>query len=180
VRKRALVAMAMVVASLGAWIVAAGVAAQPLVERTEPAAGAVLERPPSSVDVWLEAPLSDGDEAELRVVHNQSGQRVDMGGGRLDPAEPAHLRVLLRPDLDPGKYVASWEVLSPNEEAKGSFSFTVADVSSQGNGDLVRVALATFGVAAGAMGVVFLGFLLRVRLGLVKPPPPPGEPHGSH
>lgn len=57
---------------------------------------------------------------------------------------------------------------------------TAADSSSGRNDNLVEIALITFGAAAGAMAVLSLGYLLRVRLGLVKPPPPPSEQHGSH
>jgi hypothetical protein len=76
--------------------------------------------------------------------------------------------------------LGAWVVASGVAEANDSLSFSAAQVSSQGNDDLVAVALITFGVAVGAMAVMSLGYLLRVRLGLVKPPPPPDEQHGSH
>jgi hypothetical protein len=82
--------------------------------------------------------------------------------------------------LGSGKYVVSWVVASGGYEAKGSFAFTVADQSKEENDNLVTIALATFGVAGAATVVGLLGYLLRVRLGLVKPPPPPDEVHGPH
>jgi hypothetical protein len=65
-------------------------------------------------------------------------------------------------------------------QAEGSFSFAAVNPSTEDNDDRVTIALATFGVAAAAVVVGLLGYLVRVRLGLVKPPPPPEEPHGSH
>ena len=65
-------------------------------------------------------------------------------------------------------------------QAEGSSSFAAVNPSTEDNDDRVTIALATFGVAAAAVVVGLLGYLLRVRLGLVKPPPPPEEPHGSH
>ena len=64
-------------------------------------------------------------------------------------------------------------------EAEGSFSVAAVNPSTEDNDDRVTIALATFGVAAAAVVVGLLGYLVRVRLGLVKPPPPPEEPHGS-
>lgn len=64
-------------------------------------------------------------------------------------------------------------------QAEGSFSFAAVNPSTEDNDDRVTIALATFGVAAAAVVVGLLGYLLRVRLGLVKPPPPPKEAHGS-
>jgi methionine-rich copper-binding protein CopC len=157
----------------------AGVTAQEAVARAEPAAGAVLERPPSSVQLWLEEPPSAPGDAELRVVHNQSGGRVDLGGPAWDAAEPGHLKVQLRPDLGPGKYVVSWAVAEDGREDRGSYSFTVGDSSDERNDDLVTIALATFGAAGAAMVVGLLGYLGRARLGLVKAPPPPEQEHST-
>jgi hypothetical protein len=64
--------------------------------------------------------------------------------------------------------------------AEGRVPFAVVNPAAADNDDRVTVALATFGVAAAAVVVGLLGYLVRVRLGLVKPPPPPEEPHGSH
>jgi methionine-rich copper-binding protein CopC len=181
VRKGLVTGVAAAAAGLLWLVLASGVAAQDPYERTEPAAGAVLDRAPSRVEVWLEEPPAVAGEAELRVVHNQSGTRVDLGGEPLDPSEPRHLKVLLRPDLGPGKYVVSWAVSgSDNGEIGGSFSFTIADSAQEENDDLVPIALATFGAAAAAAVVGLLAYVLRVQLGLVSPPPPPESQHGSH
>jgi hypothetical protein len=105
---------------------------------------------------------------------------MDLAAASLDRGDPTHLKVPLPRDLGSGKYVVSWAVFSGGYETEGSFSFTVLNTSRVSNDDRVTVALATFGVAAAAVVVGLLAYLLRLRLGLVKPPPPPEEPHGSH
>jgi hypothetical protein len=52
--------------------------------------------------------------------------------------------------------------------------------SNGGNDHLVTMMLATFGVAGAAVVIGLLAYLLRVRLGLVTAPPPPGEGHDTH
>jgi methionine-rich copper-binding protein CopC len=178
--KNGLIVVFLVVACLSPLAFTTGVAAQNPVERTEPQAGAMLGKAPANIGVWLEEPLSTEAGAELRVVHNESGKHVDVGSAALDPNEPTHLEVQLRRDLGHGKCVVSWVVASGGHEAKGTFSFTVADQAKEENNNLVTIALATFGVAGAATVVGLLGYLLRVRLGLVKPPPPPDEVHGPH
>jgi len=158
---------------------AGGVAAQEAVARAEPAAGAVLERPPSSVELWLEETPSTDGRVELQVVHIQSGGRVDLGGPAWDAGEPGHLKVQLRPDLGPGKYVVSWVVAEDGREDRGSYSFTVGDSSNESNDDLVTIALATFGAAGAALALGMVGYLARVRLGLVKARTPPEEGHST-
>ncbi len=98
-------------------------------ERTDPERGAVLDEPPTSVEVWFAAELDRSKPAELRVEHNPSGRRVDQGGDQpLDPADPTHMRVLLEPDLPPGRYVVSWKATGMDgHPAPGSFSFTIAE-----------------------------------------------------
>lgn len=155
------------------------VAAQEAVARAEPPAGAVLARAPSRVDLWLEEPPSAPGDAEVRVVHNESGERADLSAATWDVADPGHLKVQLRPDLGPGKYVVSWVVAEAGREHGGSYSFTVSASSNETNDDLVTIALATFGAAGAAAALGTAGFLARMRLGLVKAPPPPDEGHGT-
>jgi methionine-rich copper-binding protein CopC len=156
-----------------------GVAAQGAVARAEPAAGAVLDKPPSGVELWLEEPPSAPGDAQVQVVHNQSGRRVDLGGPAWDAGEPGHLKVQLRPDLGPGKYVVSWAMAEGGREDTGSYSFTVSEPSNGSNDDLVTIALATFGAAGAAVVVGLVAYVLRVRFGLVKAPPPPEEGHST-
>jgi methionine-rich copper-binding protein CopC len=180
VRNGLIVVGALVAGTLWALTSVPGVAAQNPIERTEPAAGAVLESPPSTVEVWLQEPLSTGAKADLQVVQSQSGARVDMAAASLDESDPTHLKVPLPRDLGSGRYVVSWAILSGGYVTEGSFSFTLVSPSPQDNDDRVTIALGTFGAAAAAVVVGLLGYLLRLRLGLVKPPPPPEERHGSH
>jgi methionine-rich copper-binding protein CopC len=180
VRNGLIVVGALVIGALWALTSVPRVAAQNPIERTKPAAGAVLESPPSSVEVWLQEPLSTGGRADLQVVQSQSGTRVDMAAASLDENDRTHLKVPLPRDLGSGKYVVSWAILSGGYMTQGSFSFTLLSPSPQDNDDRVTIALGTFGAAAAAVVVGLLGYLLRLRLGLVKPPPPPEERHGPH
>ena len=107
--------------------------------------------------------------AVVAVVVTSSVLTVGVGAQRLTaPTEPAHGEALLQPDLGP-------------ESSERSLRSARAEPAAEENDDLVPVALATFGVAAAAMGVGALAYLVRLRLGLVKPPPaPPEERHESH
>jgi len=149
-------------------------------ERASPEVGAVLERPPAAVEVWVAARLDASKGAELKVVHIPSGRRVDRGGDEaLDSADPQHLRVTLEPDLAPGRHVVSWEATGVDgHPTEGSYAFTVAPLVAT-NEDRVPLMLAVFGVAVFAVSVGGLGYLFRRQLGLVAPPPeqPPSEHH---
>ena len=149
-------------------------------ERTEPEAGAVLERPPTAVDVWFGADLDRSKPAELRVVHNPSGRRIDRGGeDPLDPQDADHVRVALEPDLAPGRYVVSWEATGVDgHPVRGGYSFSVAE-PERARDDQVPLMLAVFGAAAFVVSVGTVGYVLRRLLGLVEGPPtqPPAEHH---
>lgn len=150
-------------------------------ERTNPEAGAVLDQPPTSVDIWFPLELDASKPAQLRVVHNQSGRRVDQGADDpLDPADRTHMRVLLEPDLAPGRYVVSWDAtgVDGHPAYPRNFSFTIVELEPE-NRDRIPLMLAVFGTAAFAVSMGTVGYLLRRQLGLVAPPPerPPGERH---
>jgi methionine-rich copper-binding protein CopC len=58
-------------------------------------------------------------------VLDQTGNRVNIGNVRVDPADPKLLRVPLQP-LAPGVYEVSWRVLSVDTHAtQGNFTFQV-------------------------------------------------------
>lgn len=133
-RNGVIMGAAVVAIYLASFVFAGGVAAQDGAKRTELGEGSVLEGPRSSVEVWLEKPMSTGAQAELRLVGNPSGS---------------------------------------------SFSSTIAEAAREENDDLVPMALATFGVAVAAMVVGLAAYLLRLRLGLVQPPPAPEDLHES-
>jgi methionine-rich copper-binding protein CopC len=156
-------------------VLASAVAAQEAVARAEPPVGAVLDRPPSRVELWLEKPPSAPGDVEVRVIHDQSGQRVDLGREAWDASDPGHLEVPLGPDLGPGKYVVSWVVAEDGREYSGTYSFTVGASADEGNDNLVTMALATFGAAGAAVVLGLAAYLVRVRLGLVKAPPGEGD-----
>ena len=62
------------------------------------------------------------------------------------------------------------------EGVVGSYSFSVDDAAGEDD-DRVPVALATFGAAVAAVLVLSAGYLLRRRLGLIKPPPTQDREH---
>jgi len=151
-------------------------------ERTSPEAGAVLDQPPTSVDLWFPLELDISKPVELRVVHNLSGRRVDRGGeDPIDPIDPKHMHVALVADLRPGRYVVSWKATSVDGHPAypTSFSFTMAEPVVATNDERVPMMLAVFGAAVFTVSVGGVGYLMRRQLGLVAPPPeqPPSAHH---
>lgn len=143
----------------------------------EPLPGAHLEEPPRRVDIWFDVPLMASPGAELVVTNEASGARVDRQGSPLDEADARHLGKVLAAPIDPGRYVVSWRAVTEDgDSVEGSYAFSVGNPGEEDD-DRVLVGLATFGAAATAVVVGSAGYLLRRRLGLVKPPPAQGPEH---
>jgi methionine-rich copper-binding protein CopC len=76
---------------------------------------------PSQVRIWFDGtlePLFSGIQ-----VQDASGYRVDIGDGRVDPADATLLEVHLAP-LHPGRYRVIWSVVARDgHRTEGDFTF---------------------------------------------------------
>ncbi len=105
-------------------ILASGVSAHALLVRSDPAAGAVLQRSPDTITLsFTEAP-----DPSLSIVHvlDSTGKAVDPHGARPVPDQPQELAVALNP-LPAGVYTVSWRTVSAvdGHVAGGAFAFGV-------------------------------------------------------
>ncbi|HLN11837.1 MAG TPA: copper resistance protein CopC, partial [bacterium] len=105
-------------------ILASGVSAHALLVRSDPAAGAVLQRSPDTITLsFTEAP-----DPSLSIVHvlDSTGKAVDPHGARPVPDQPQVLAVALNP-LPGGVYTVSWRTVSAvdGHVAGGAFAFGV-------------------------------------------------------
>jgi methionine-rich copper-binding protein CopC len=112
--------------ALTALLLGAGVAwGHAFLERAEPRVGSTVKAAPSQVRVWFTEALEPAFST-MEVV-NQSGERVDRGPARVDPASPTMLQVPLKP-LAPGTYRVKWRVLSVDTHVtEGDFTFRVSE-----------------------------------------------------
>jgi methionine-rich copper-binding protein CopC len=112
--------------ALTALLLGAGVAwGHAFLERAEPRVGSTVKAAPSQVRVWFTEALEPAFST-LEVV-NRSGDRVDLGPARVDPASPALLLVPVKP-LAPGTYRVKWRVLSVDTHVtEGDFTFRVSE-----------------------------------------------------
>ena len=113
--------------ALAALLLWAGVAwSHAFLERAEPRVGSTVKSPPSQVRAWFTQSLEPAFST-LEVV-NERGERVDQGPTKADAANPALLKVPLKP-LGPGTYRVKWRVLSVDTHVtEGDFTFRVADL----------------------------------------------------
>ena len=97
--------------------------------RSEPTAGARLDRAPRTVRAWFTESLEPGFSA-LQVL-DASGAAVDLGDSRVTPDDPASMIVSLPPELPEGSYTVSWKTLSAvdGHAIRGLFTFGVGDVA---------------------------------------------------
>jgi hypothetical protein len=92
-------------------------------DHAEPRVGSTVKSPPSQVRAWFTQGLEPAFST-LEVV-NERGERVDQGPAKADAANPALLRVSLKP-LAPGTYRVKWRVLSVDTHVtEGDFTFRV-------------------------------------------------------
>ena len=114
------------VAALGPALAPAPAGAHAVVEQTEPARSAALERAPREVEVRFNEPVESSFGA-LRVF-DADGERVDAGELRKPAAEA--IAVDLRRDLPDGAYTATYRVVSADSHpVAGGFSFSVGDAA---------------------------------------------------
>jgi len=97
--------------------------AHAMLDHADPRVGASVAAPPREVSLWFTQKL-EGSFSRMEV-RDATGTRVDDGAARVDPANPAVLRVALKA-LPPGTYKVNWRVLSVDTHTtEGHFSFRV-------------------------------------------------------
>jgi copper transport protein len=123
------------------------VSAHAVLVRSLPAANAELAQSPTQIDLWLSEPLEAGF-SQARLLASD-GREVSAGAVIIDPADPLHMTLPVRP-IPPGIYTVSWRTLSKADghAYSGSFPFSVLNpdgtrpsgaaviVSAAGQGDL--------------------------------------------
>ncbi len=121
--------------------------------RSDPAAGAVLDTPPSEVFAWFSQALSTGSKLD---VFDGQFHAVDDGQTFIDASDATLIRIRLG-TLAPGRYTVNWKATAVDGHvSSGSFDFTVREAA--GLSPLV------IGAAAGAVIIVLgLGFWLIRR-----------------
>ena len=111
------------------------------------------------------------------------GAVAQEGAWRMEPAAGVVVEGLAsRAEVwleEPASTRREGELRAVQDQSGSSWPSTIAEPDSGENEDLVPMVLATFGVAAATMVVGLVAYLVRARLGLVKPAPPREEPHGS-
>jgi methionine-rich copper-binding protein CopC len=95
----------------------------PVLVRSNPAARAVLSRPPARVQLWFSEPLEPA--FSTAGVWSASGAQVDARDARVDPDDPRQLSVTLS-TVAPGTYTVRCRVLSVDGHiVEAAFGFTV-------------------------------------------------------
>jgi methionine-rich copper-binding protein CopC len=103
------------------------------IERSDPAADAVLPAAPAEVHIWFSQELFRREGANMIKVSGPDGARVDGGDTQIDDDDRKHAFVSLQPNLPPGFYTVSWRNLSVEDghEGSGEFSFTVEPAAGE-------------------------------------------------
>lgn len=178
--RAALRARALLLTALAALLASAGGAfAHAIMERTEPAAGAVLDAPPARVQVWFSEPV----EAEFVpvTVRDAQGRRADAGNAGVVAGNPRAVAADLSPDLPAGFYSVTYRVVSMDgHPVEGAFGFSVgaaaqapapaAAPAGTGGG---AVAVAAVVTGAGFLGTLGLAGLAAFLALVWRPAPAP-------
>ncbi len=117
--------MTMYLATFAFLLPATGAArAHAMLDHASPRVGSTVQSAPGEVSLWFTEKL---EPAFSRIeVRGQSGKRVDTGKAVVDTANPAELRIGLKP-LSAGTYKVFWHVLSVDTHTtEGIFTFRVA------------------------------------------------------
>ncbi|MEP7189623.1 MAG: copper resistance CopC family protein, partial [Roseiflexaceae bacterium] len=117
-------ALPLLLALVLALLLAAPVVAHANLLRSEPAAGALLDKSPPSLMLEFSEEL-DPSFSQTQLFDSQN-QLVEPGPGEVDPTTPRVLRLIL-PDLPKGSYTALWRVRSSIDGhiSQGSLPFGV-------------------------------------------------------
>jgi len=90
--------------------------------RSDPEAGAVLDRSPLEVSAWFSSQLSTG--SKIGVFDGQF-QAVDKGETFIDASDATRMRAEVNP-LAPGRYTVNWKAVAiDGHVSNGSYDFTV-------------------------------------------------------
>jgi copper transport protein len=162
---------ALLLSLLAVTVTAPRLDAHTLVNATEPADGAALDRVPDALTIYFVSPV-EVPAGAIQVV-DASGRRVDRGRIERPGGDPRVVRVPLRRDLN-GPYLASWRVTSVDDHRiTGSLSFLVAaDAAATGELAGVLLGITRFGLFAAlvllAGGFVFLIAIWPEGLGTTR------------
>ncbi len=121
--------------------------------RSSPAPNATVARSPNEVDIWfgesLEPHLSN------LVVYDAVRHDVTLKPSEVDPAQPTHLSVALRPELPQGTYTVVWHVVSSADghSTAGVFAFGIG-VAARAPVIVPRQLGAANGQAASSVGIL--------------------------
>ncbi|MCE7987725.1 MAG: copper resistance protein CopC [Caldilinea sp. CFX5] len=97
-------------------------------DRSDPAADALLTTAPTQVQLWFTQELFRRQGQNRIEVYAADGSRQEQGEAAIDDDDRTLLTVALQPDLPPGVYTVRWQAVSSEDghESAGEFSFTVA------------------------------------------------------
>src|SRR5260221_9628198 len=102
----------MIVVVIYSALTVTAVSAHALLLRSNPQANAVLKQAPVQVELFF----SESVEAKLSTikVYNTSGNEVDVGDVRVDPADSTRMTVSLH-TLSDGVYTVTWKAVSATD-----------------------------------------------------------------
>jgi copper transport protein len=114
----------------------AGALAHAHYDHSDPAAGAAVSAPPSTVTIWFTEELQPQD-SWIHVL-DANGARVDMDDSAILANDETALKVSLRPGLGVGSYTVSWQNLSQDGDGlAGSFAFGIGQApTSTGSNEM--------------------------------------------
>lgn len=101
-------------------------------DRSDPAADAVLTTAPTQVQIWFTQELFRRPGQNFIEVYAADGSRQDQGEAVINDDDRTLLTVALQPDLPPGVYTVRWNAVSSDDghESVGKFTFTVGTVGT--------------------------------------------------
>ena len=101
-------------------------------DRSDPAADAVLTTAPTQVQIWFTQELFRRQGQNFIEVYAADGSRQDQGEAVINDDDRTLLTVALLTDLPPGVYTVRWNAVSSEDghESSGEFIFTVGTVGT--------------------------------------------------
>ena len=143
-----------------AWAVTS-VSAHALLLRSNPAANAVLEKPPVQVELFFSESLEP--QLSLISVIDTNNVIVDVGDVRVDPSDTTRMTVSLR-SISDGVYTVTWKAVSATDghQTVGTFPFAVGDVNAKAVSAIQQTSTASLPFSA-----LLAKFLLLAALALL-------------